>query len=195
MRSTVAFLVLISVVMGASVPGIQASSSTPEALAPPLLAKSYFPDRDALGDGWISREGFTSTQDLDLTVFETYALRRYGGPGGPRASITVYPLVSDRGAMLRGWALITDVMDTRAWDYEGGYQSRQELADMEPPDGCLDAQRIGGTDDTGFPVAITACVTDRVVLIAFVSGEMPQKRGPETSDHLINLSLHAAAAA
>lgn len=195
MRSTRSIVILAALTLALTPMGSHGKQVTPGALPPPLLARSYFPDRAALGDGWFSRQSFTSTQDLDLTVFQTYALRRYGGPGGARASLAVRPLVTEPGATLRGWALISDAMDTWAWDYEGGYQSRRDLAGMDPPDGCLDAQRITGMDDTGFPVAVTACVTDRVVLVAVFSGELPQRQGPETSDHLIALSLASAASA
>lgn len=190
MRSTFVVLLLALGVIGAPVSILAQADSTPAALAP----QRYFPDREQLGEGWLMRQSYTTTEDLDTTVFQTFSKRRYGGPGGARAALDVRPLVDRPGAMLRGWAMMTDAFESWSFDYEGGYASRRDLATMPPPEGCLDAQRITGIDDNGYPVAVTMCATEDVILVAFFSGEMPYKQGPETSDQLIAWALEAAAA-
>lgn len=196
MRSTVQRIVATTGIVLASVvlvmPSVALGSppATPEQVSP----DRYFPARSQLGDGWVTRNTLGPGDDLDESVFEDVQRRRYGGPAGARATVTVWTLTDRPGSTLRGWTLVTDQLERTAFSFEGGYASLGELASLDPPDGCLDAQRMSGVDDTGFSVSITLCATEAAFISSYFSGEMPYMSPIEASDQLIAWALEAAAA-
>jgi len=186
----IAVLIITFLLTALTVPtaGVALGQGTPA----PTAESDYFPTLEQLGDDWIVRQTLETKEDLDTDIFQTFVKRRYGGPGGTRAAVDVRPLTDAPGAMLRGWALITAEVDTLAFGYEGGYASTRELASVPPPEGCLDARRITGADDNGYPVAVTFCAREDVILTAFVSGELPNLAGHRASDQLIAWSLESS---
>lgn len=156
------------------------------------IADAYVPSRPDFGEGWQQRNGFTSTDDLDLTAFQVLERRFYGGPAGARIELSIRPLADTPGSQLRAWTIMGEIADAMAWELDGGFTTQRNLQSMAPPPGCLDAMRVTGVDFFGYPASLTICARDDVMLSTLVSGELPNLSTIEASDHVIALCIAAA---
>ncbi len=190
--------VLVFLLALAALPALPmaAQDPTPE---PGPEASKMLPDADDFGTGWsltetvspdiLARYSFEMTPD----VFREGAAGVYVGPDGSRVVVVSLLVTENRVAIRRSWEDATDLLDEVDSRLSTDYEREEALETMAPPDGCVEAKRVEGTEDfVLLPAAATMCAIDPdAILIAVVLGGVGGQTGVEASDAVIGLALGA----
>ena len=157
------------------------------------------PDAGAFGDGWsladtvspaiLARYSFEMTPD----VFREGAAGVYVGPNGGRVVVVSLLVTESRVAIRQSWEDATKLLDAVRSRLSTDYERDEALKTMEPPEGCVEAKRIEGTENfVLLPAGGTMCAVDPdAILIAVVLGDFGGQTGVAASDAVVGLALGA----
>ena len=186
-RSLVVSLLLLASIVNVPPVTAQETEATP-------ASSAYLPDATALGTGWSELDRFGLEVPTD--IFQEGSRASYTGPDGSRVVIAVYLPTEDRVAIRQSWEETTDTFDSLRYRVAGNYDYSQidRLEALTPPDGCVEAKRAEGTDESyGVIAGLTMCALENdAILLAVASGSVLDESGYRAADAVIQLAISAA---
>lgn len=160
---------------------------------PGTKAAADLPKATVFGDGWvqdevispdaIDRNSFTMSPD----VFREGAAGIYLGPDGARALVVRFLLTDNRVAIRNSWEDAGELLRNMTLFLATDYERDQQLETLAPPDGCLEAKRVEGTERVfRLPAGATICAADdESLFMVVVYGPVNGATGVEASDAVI----------
>lgn len=136
------------------------------------------PAPGALGPGWAVVQEFGPPDDLG-TAFLDDRTRVYAGPSGARVVARVFIVAEGMSAARNAWEAANVLEERVRGEMDYGYDARREneMAEVDPPAGCVATRRIYGSDrfmGEAFPVGLSLCAADAgVELIVAGDGATP----------------------
>jgi hypothetical protein len=166
------------------------AASQEEEPEPGTNAAADLPDATVFGTGWVQDEvispdaieqyGFAMSPD----VFREGAAGIYLGPEGSRALVVRFLLTDNRVAIRTSWDDAGELLESLTLFVSTDYERDQQLETLPPPEGCLEARRVEGSERVfRLPAGATLCAADDDSLfMVIIYGEVNGASGIEASD-------------
>lgn len=160
------------------------------------VAGKYLPAETDLGPGW--SKIWEAGIDPGAELFKEGVKAVYGGANGSRAVVYAWVIQDSTTAVRRSWESTAELLSSQRYEWASDYDWSQadEIDNLDPPTGCVEASRNEGTDpNSQYPAGLTLCAVDPdVIVLTIVSGELGEESGYLASDALVQLALAAGAA-
>lgn len=196
----VVMVVLLSVVFPPTASSAVAPATpTAQSDVLPPIAYDYLPDGDAIGDDWLQLPPGNINPLPDGADGSEIAV--YLGPYGARIWIAIATVSPDSGGPFATYQAMrqhmTDWFVARLRTTAG---RSTEIEENPKPKGCIQAERMDGTDIDWQAAGVTICATERVVIFTYVSGFLRTSNslaigGWEASDYVVERCLEEASQA